>query len=128
MHHLIQYRNLLTLLYQEIPVSFAKVPIERLLFLPFQEMPLTLITYKAYPGETVTISGADPLTGGWTQHQGAIYKTTMNWDLGLGNNQIFVDRKAMMEARWPDANDVMKTNLLDIDRIVHKVDYECFPM
>lgn len=56
MHHLRQYRNLLTLLYQEIPVSFAKVPTERLLFLPFQEMPLTLITYKAYSGETVTIS------------------------------------------------------------------------
>lgn len=52
----------------------------------------------------------------------------MNWNLGLGNNQIFVDRKAMMEARWPDANDVMKTNLLDIDRNVHKVDYERFPV
>jgi hypothetical protein len=61
------------------------------------------ITFTAYPGETVTISGADLLGGGWSQHEGSIYKTTaLGWDLGLGRNQIFVNGEAMMEARWPN--------------------------
>jgi len=37
-------------------------------------------------------------------------KTTMNWDLGVGRNQIFFDGKVMMEARWPNTDDIMKSN------------------
>jgi hypothetical protein len=74
------------------------------------------ITYRAYPGETVTVSGADPVASGWTQHSGSIYKTTaMNWDLGKGKNQIFVNGTAMMEARWPNATDIMLPNFAVID-------------
>jgi len=68
------------------------------------------VSFKGYPGEVATISGADIVSGPWTLDKGSIYKTTMNWDMGKGNNQIFVDGKAMMEARWPDADDVMKPN------------------
>jgi hypothetical protein len=74
------------------------------------------ITYQAYPGETVTISGVDPVSGAWTQHSGSIYRTTsMNWDLGTGRNQIFVDGVAMIEARWPNTDDIMQPNLESID-------------
>ena len=61
------------------------------------------ITFKAYPGETVTISGADIVDGGWTVHEGHIYKTTaMDWDMGEGKNQIFVEGEPMWIARWPN--------------------------
>ncbi|OGZ29129.1 MAG: hypothetical protein A2562_00750, partial [Candidatus Nealsonbacteria bacterium RIFOXYD1_FULL_39_11] len=66
------------------------------------------ITFKSYPGERATISGADILAGPWTQHQGSIYKTTMDWDLGRGKNQIFVDNAVMIEARWPNVEEVME--------------------
>jgi len=67
------------------------------------------IHYRAYPGETVVVSGADPVNAGWTQHEGSIYRTTsMNWDLGKGKNQVFVNGTAMMEARWPNTTDIMR--------------------
>jgi len=60
------------------------------------------ITYAPYNNESVTISGAD-IVGGWSVHSGSVYKTTaMNWDLGLGRNQIFVDGVMVNEARWPN--------------------------
>ncbi|MEK8128029.1 DNRLRE domain-containing protein [Paenibacillus filicis] len=61
------------------------------------------ITFKNYPGETVTISGADVLAG-WTEDPGApgrIYKTPMSWTLGSGN-QLFVNGQMADEARWPN--------------------------
>jgi hypothetical protein len=59
------------------------------------------ITFKPYPGESVTISGAEVLTG-WTHDTGHVYYANMDWDLGAGNNQVFVDGKMMVEARWPN--------------------------
>jgi hypothetical protein len=60
------------------------------------------ITFAAYGGESVTVSGADLLSD-WTLHAGSIFRTaSMNWDLGEGNNQIFVDGQMMTEARWPN--------------------------
>ena len=59
------------------------------------------ITYKPYNGERVTVSGADRV-GGWSAHGGSVYKAPQNWDLGLGRNQVFVDGKMMIEARWPN--------------------------
>lgn len=59
------------------------------------------ITFQPYQNESVTISGADIVTN-WTQDQGSIYKAKMDWDLGSGNNQVFVDGKMMIEARWPN--------------------------
>lgn len=59
------------------------------------------ITIQPYNNEDVTISGADVI-GGWSNFQAAIYKTSMPWTLGTGNDQIFVDGQMMIEARWPN--------------------------
>lgn len=59
------------------------------------------ITYEPYNGQSVTIDGADPITG-WSQYQNSIYSTAMPWDLGEGNNQLFVDGNMVNEARWPN--------------------------
>ena len=66
------------------------------------------ITYKPYNGERVTISGADRVTG-WSSHGGSVYKANQGWDLGDGRNQVFVDGRMMIEARWPNTT-------LDISR------------
>jgi hypothetical protein len=39
----------------------------------------------------------------------------MAWDLGIGNNQIFIDGEMAMEARWPNAENVMTPQFLEID-------------
>ena len=59
------------------------------------------ITFTAYNGETVTVSGADPVTG-WSKHSGSVYKANQAWDLGTTMNQVFVDGRMMIEARWPN--------------------------
>ena len=61
------------------------------------------ITYAAYNNEIVTIDGADLLTG-WTKNAGSgtIYSTPQPWDLGEGENQVFVDGVAMNEGEWPN--------------------------
>ncbi|HZK81617.1 MAG TPA: DUF1565 domain-containing protein, partial [Humisphaera sp.] len=65
--------------------------------------PSAPITYAAYNNETVTIDGADLLTG-WTKNAGSatIYSTPQPWDLGEGQNQVFVDGVAMNEGGWPN--------------------------
>ena len=60
------------------------------------------IVYEAYDGQAVTISGADPLRG-WSLESGAIYEASMPIDLGAGSNQVFVDGKAIAEARYPNS-------------------------
>lgn len=59
------------------------------------------IRYVAEPGQAVTISGADAV-GGWSVHAGAIRKAAMPWTLGVGCDQVFVDGRMMIEARWPN--------------------------
>ena len=59
------------------------------------------ISIKTYNSEKVTVSGAD-VVGGWSVHSGSVYRATQSWDLGLGNNQVFVDGRMMIEARWPN--------------------------
>ena len=59
------------------------------------------IVFKPYPGDRVTLSGADGVEG-WQQHEGDIYKAPVDWDLGVGNNQVFVGGQMMTEARWPN--------------------------
>ena len=58
------------------------------------------ISFEPYKDEKVTISGADVVTG-WGVHEGNIYKASMNWDLGKGKNQIFVNGKMVYVAHWP---------------------------
>lgn len=59
------------------------------------------VTFKPFNGESVTVSGTD-LVSGWTNAGGSIYQTAASWDLGEGNNQVFVDGKMANEARWPN--------------------------
>ncbi|HET6248346.1 MAG TPA: right-handed parallel beta-helix repeat-containing protein [Tepidisphaeraceae bacterium] len=66
------------------------------------------ITYEAFNHEDVTISGADPITG-LTNSSGDVYEAPMSWDLGEGNNEVFVDGQAINEARWPNTS----LNLMD---------------
>jgi hypothetical protein len=59
------------------------------------------IIYEAYNNESVTIDGADPITG-WSPNP--VYQAKMGWDLGEGNNQVFVNGIEQVEARWPNTS------------------------
>ena len=59
------------------------------------------ITFQAYNNESVTIDGADPVNN-WGGGNGTGYHALMPWDLGEGNNQVFVDGRMILEARWPN--------------------------
>ena len=61
------------------------------------------IVFEDYKGEKVTVTGADRITG-WTKYSGDIYKAPMAWDLNTGNNEIFVDGTALVDARWPNTS------------------------
>jgi hypothetical protein len=75
------------------------------------------ITYKPYNGERVTISGTERVTG-WSKNGGSVYKAAQDWDLGAGKNQVFVDGRMMIEARWPNTTlDVSRPKLAFADDI-----------
>lgn len=58
------------------------------------------ITFKAWPGENVVLSGLDPV-GGWKPSaKASVWEAPMAWDL-KDQNQIFCDGQMMFEARWP---------------------------
>ena len=63
------------------------------------------IVFKAYENEKVVLSGAKPIQGEWQLHEKGIYKITLDPkkhpDLGIGNNQVFIDGEMAIEARWP---------------------------
>lgn len=61
------------------------------------------ITFKSYPNENVTISGADPLSGWSLDSSGALplLQAPMEWSLGSGN-QIFINGGMAEIARWPN--------------------------
>jgi len=59
------------------------------------------VTFMNYNNETVTVSGADVVTG-WTQHSGNIYKATTNMSLGTSYNQVFVNGTMYDLSRWPN--------------------------
>lgn len=59
------------------------------------------IVFQNYNNQSVTIDGADPLTG-WTNSSGNVWTAPDSTDLGFGFNQIFVDGVAMNDARWPN--------------------------
>ena len=84
------------------------------------------ITFTPYAAETVTISGADVITG-WTLHthpSGHVYRANMPWSLNvrtsnpdqITNNQIFVDGQMMPEARWPNIPVANLTRLKNTDK------------
>src|SRR5215475_14006677 len=48
------------------------------------------VTFAPDNNASVTVSGADVVSG-WSTYQGSIYKSSgMNWDLGVNYNQVFV--------------------------------------
>ena len=59
------------------------------------------ITFQPYNNESVTIDGADPITG-WSSKP--LYQAYMGWDLGEGNNEVFVNGQEQVEARWPNTS------------------------
>ncbi|HET6250978.1 MAG TPA: right-handed parallel beta-helix repeat-containing protein [Tepidisphaeraceae bacterium] len=60
------------------------------------------ITFQPYQNQLVTIDGADPISG-WTAVNSHVYAAGMHWNLGAGNNQVFLDGKMLNEARWPNS-------------------------
>ena len=61
------------------------------------------VTFQSYNGQQVTVSGADPISG-WSNYRGSIYDARQSWDLGAGNNQVFLDGQMINEARWPNTS------------------------
>ena len=57
------------------------------------------ITLAAYPGETPTLIGAQPVTGPWTVYNGSIYMAP--WP--TQPMQVFSDGHLLNEARWPNS-------------------------
>jgi hypothetical protein len=75
------------------------------------------ITFKPYNGEAVTVSGANPVAT-WSSYGKSVYKARQSWDLGFGNNQVFVDGQMMIEARWPNTTlDVTRPRKASADNI-----------
>ncbi len=62
------------------------------------------LTYEAYNGENVFVSAADPLTG-WEKHEGNIYKTNIDWNMGKFRNQVFADGEMVYAAACPNYDD-----------------------
>ena len=56
------------------------------------------IRFTAYPGETVVLSGADPIKCKWSAYGRGIYETRVNQEV----SQLFVSGQMMVEARWPN--------------------------
>ncbi len=64
------------------------------------------ISFVSYPGEKVTVSGAQALELEWEIYEDSIYKAKVSWSF----NQLFVNGRMMNEARWPNA---------EIDRLIY---------
>ena len=56
------------------------------------------IRFVAAKGETVLLDGTEPIKGEWSVHKGGIHKIEMKEPF----EQLFVDRKMQIEARWPN--------------------------
>ncbi len=72
------------------------------------------VKFSAVEGEEVIVSGFDPISG-WQQHDGAIYKASLNVSLS-DQNHVMYDDQIMNLARWPN-----KTNYNPFDIEAQKV-------
>jgi len=87
------------------------------------------ITYRNYNNETVTISGADPITGVTWAQEGttSIYRATLPASgpgaMTLNNqNQILVNGRPLVLARWPNVSadlSIVRPNLSRITGMVN---------
>jgi len=64
------------------------------------------IVFAAYAGENVMISGCDPVTG-WRIDHGTVYRAPVSGYLTHGRAQVFIDGKAMVEARFPNSSKLL---------------------
>ena len=73
------------------------------------------ITFRAFEGEEVVVSGADPVTG-WQVGDRGVWQAKLGWDLGK-NNQLFFDGRMLNEARWPDltSGNLLMPDLAPVD-------------
>ena len=82
------------------------------------------IQFKAYNGEKVTVSGANVVSN-FSRHSGSVYKARQSWDMGFGENQVFVDGQMMNEARWPNTSlDVSRPAKATADRVSNGTLYD----
>jgi hypothetical protein len=58
------------------------------------------ITFAAYSNEIVTLDAADAVTG-WAYVSNGIYEASVNWDLGQGLDEVFVDGAMIHQAQYP---------------------------
>ena len=58
------------------------------------------ITFKAYKDENVVLDGTELIKTTWKKYDGNIYKAKIKKDIW----QLFVDKKSMTSARWPNGN------------------------
>jgi hypothetical protein len=59
------------------------------------------ITFAGWSNAIVTLDAADAVTG-WTFLSNGIYQASVNWDLGQGFNQVFVDGAMIHQAQYPN--------------------------
>ena len=59
------------------------------------------ITFKARPGTQPVVTGCDVIEG-WKKGRGGRWKANVDWDLGPGMNQLFLNDKPLTEARHPN--------------------------
>jgi hypothetical protein len=57
------------------------------------------IRFIAWPGERVTLSGAEPIEAEWSGRPGGVFQARVDKPC----DQVFVDGEMMTEARWPNA-------------------------
>jgi len=58
------------------------------------------IVIKAYNNEKVVLDGSEIIETVWSKYKGNIYQATLKNDVW----QLFVDKKSMTSARWPNGN------------------------
>jgi hypothetical protein len=71
------------------------------------------ITYQAYPGEKVIISGGKTLENQWTKYNDNIYVANVG---SLRFNSLFVDGKRAIRARTPNEGEGFYANVVPIYR------------
>ncbi len=60
------------------------------------------VTFKAYPGEQVIISGGEPISLQWKEYKSGIMQATVNENLVF--DQLFVNGQLQRMARYPNYN------------------------
>ena len=58
------------------------------------------ITFTNFEGERAELNGADIVTN--FASDGDVLRASVSTDLGVGNNQLFIDGEMQLEARWPN--------------------------